>query len=129
MDEVIIDSNVFLRYFIQDIAEQFTVAKELFEHVEGGQKTGYISILVINEVSWILRKYYGVERKVYLPQLIKILHLDHIKILEAKKEAVINILEKMKKKQMDFTDLYLIEIAGSKDIVSFDRDLKKTLVI
>jgi predicted nucleic acid-binding protein len=125
MNEVLLDSNILLRHLLQDIPPQAHEATELIDAIEKGDKIGYISILVINEVIWILKRFYKIERKDYLPQLLKILQINNIKVIEIKKESLNNILEKMKKKEIDFTNIYLSKIAGTRKIASFDQDFEK----
>ena len=125
MNEIILDSNILLRHFLQDIPQQSRHATEFIASIEKGEKIGYLSILVINEVIWILKKFYQIERKQYLPQLLTLLHLPSLKCLEIKKETLIVILEKMKQREIDFTDVYLFEIAGNRKIASFDHDFEK----
>lgn len=125
MNELLLDSNVLLRHFLQDIPSQSQKATAIIAEVEKGEKIGFLSILVVNEVIWILRRFYHVKRKDYIPQLLKILHINNIKVIEIKKEVLLKILEKMKRREIDFTDVYLIEIAQDRSIVSFDRDYEK----
>ena len=125
MNEVLLDSNVLLRHFLQDIPTQAQEATELIEAIENGNKVGYISILVINEVIWILKRFYKIERKDYIPQLLKILQINNIKVIEIKKDSLNQILERMKKREIDFTDIYLSAIAENRKIVSFDKDFGK----
>ena len=120
MNEVLLDSNILLRHLLQDIPIQSEEATELINSLEKGEKIGYISILVVNEVIWILKRFYKIERKNYIPQLLKILQINSIKCVEIKKETLSNILERMKKREIDFTDVYLAEIAGNRKIASFD---------
>ncbi len=70
---------------------------------------------------WIFKRFYKIERKDYLPQLLKLLQLNNIKVIEVKRERLTKILEAMKKREIDFTDIYLSDIAGSQKIVSFDQ--------
>ena len=125
MNEVLLDSNILLRHLLQDIPSQAHEATELISTIEKGGKIGYISILVINEVIWILKRFYKIERKDYLPQLLKILQINNIKVIEIKKESLNKILEAMGKREIDFTDIYLSKIAGNRKIASFDQDFKK----
>lgn len=125
MSELLLDSNILLRHFLQDIPLQSQKATAIIAGVEKGEKTGFLSILVINEVIWILKRFYRIRRIVFIPQLLKILHINNIKVIEIKKQTLINILEKMKKKEIDFTDVYLSEIAGNRAIASFDADFEK----
>lgn len=122
MKVVIIDTNVILRYLIGDITSQFKKAKEIFEEIEADKTKGLVSLLVLDELIWALEKYYELNKAVYLPEILKILALKNLKIIEVRKELVVRILKVMEKKKIDFTDVYLGQIAGKREILSFDRD-------
>ncbi len=124
MNQKIIDTNIFLRHLLQDIPDQSKIATNTLGEIEEGKITGLVSILVINELIWILEKYYTLKRSVYIPKLTKLLHLDRLKVIEAKKELIKEILEEMRNKKIDFTDAYLKKISGENQILSFDKDLK-----
>lgn len=125
MNELVLDSNILLRHFLQDIPSQSPKATAIIVEIEKGEKIGFLSILVVNEVIWILKRFYHIDRKNYIPHLIKILHINNIKVIEIKKEVLLKILEKMKRREIDFTDIYLAEIAGARKIASFDIDFEK----
>lgn len=125
MKDIFLDSNIIIRFIIRDIEEQYQKAKEIFEGIDQEHLNGLVSILVVNEVIWILEKFYGIKRRVYLPQLIKLLVLRNIKIIEVEKGLIEKILEKMKKLRFDFTDIYLSQIAKKEQIFSFDQDFEK----
>lgn len=125
MNEVLLDSNIFLRHFLQDIQPQSELATSVITEIEDGKKTGFISILVINETIWILRKFYKIERSRLYSQLISLLQINNIKVIEVQKKILFRILETMKKRDIDFTDVYLYEIRGKREVVSFDQDFKK----
>lgn len=127
MKELYLDTNVVLRYLLGDIPDQFQEAKKIIEAIEKGDTTGFLSILVINELIWILENYYHLKRNVYIPKLLKLFLIDRIKILEVKKDILTKILERMQKQKIDFTDLYLAHSVPKQQIVSFDEDLKKYL--
>jgi len=127
--EVILDSNIFIRFFIKDIKDQFEKATDIFNQIEEDKIKGFISILVVNEVIWILENFYELKKAIYLPQLIKILSLRNIKVMEVKKKILLSILERMRLTSYDFTDIYLFAIKEYKEILSFDRDFVKILPI
>lgn len=125
MKELYLDTNVILRYLLGDIPDQFQEAKKIIEAIENGNTTGFLSILVVNELIWILENYYHIKQNVYIPKLLKLLLIDRIKIMEVKKDILTKILERMQKQKIDFTDLYLAHIAPIEQIMSFDQDFKK----
>ena len=125
INSVIFDTNVILRYLVKDSPTQLLQAQKYVEEIEQGKLKGFISILVVNEAAWVLEKYYDLEKEEYIPLLLKLLALKNFKITEVKKEVVIRTLELMQKRNIDFTDVYLLCIKGDKEIFSFDEDLRK----
>lgn len=122
---VIFDTNVILRYLVKDSSTQLLQAQKYIEKIEQGKLKALISILVINEAAWVLEKYYDLEKEEYIPLLLKLLALKNIKITEVKKGIITEALELMQKRNIDFTDAYLLGTKGDKTIFSFDEDFKK----
>jgi len=124
---VLIDTNFILRLLLEDIPSHFKKSKRLFKEIENNKSIGLLSILVINELIWILENFYEKKRKDFIPQVLKVLSLKRIKVLEIKKKELIFILEKMIEKNLDFTDLYLLCFGKElkHDIASFDKKLVK----
>lgn len=125
MKNFILDTNIFARLIIKDVPSQSEISQQLFREIEKDKIKGWVSILVIDELIWVLENYYHIERSLYLPQILNLLALKNIVIIEVKKTVIIKILTKMETTNLDFTDLYLVETAGAKKIVSFDKDLQK----
>lgn len=125
MKEVLLDSNIFIRFFMQDVPSHFEKAKKIFEDVEGGKAEGFVSLLVINEVIWILENFYELKRDIYIPKFLELLSLGNVKIMEVRKEVILAILQEMPKHTFDFTDVYLFQVKGKRTIVSFDKDFEK----
>lgn len=119
-----LDTNIFLRHLLQDIPGQSEQASAIISNIEEGKITGFLSILVLNELIWILERYYKIDRKIFLNKILSLIHLEYLKIIETKKEIIIKSLNKMKEKKIDFTDVYLSQIALKSEILSFDKDLK-----
>jgi len=125
MKTLVLDSNVFIRYLTGDVKAHYEEARGLFEEIESGEIVGQVSVLVINEVIWILQNFYKFKRSVFVPQLLKIFGLKNLRIIEVKKSLVVKILKKFEETNFDFTDLYLAEITTRSTLFSFDRDFKK----
>lgn len=84
-----------------------------------------LSILVVNEIIWIMDKYYKIDRLIYVSKLLQLLYLKSIKIIEMGKDMLISILKEAEKSKIDFTDLYLYYTQDINKIISFDKDFKK----
>lgn len=125
MRDIVLDTNIFIRYFTQDVVSQYKIARQIFENIEGNNVRGLISILVVNEIIWIMDRHYRIDRIVYLPKLIRLLLLEHAEIIEIDKNLLIKILQVMQKTNLDFTDLYLLYTTDKTKIYSFDKDFKK----
>ncbi len=125
---VLIDSNVILRLLLNDVPPQYKLARTLFSSIENRDTIGLVSILVVNEIIWIMEHYYEKSRSEYLQQVMMLLGLPGIKILEIEKTRCIEILTSLEKTNRDFTDEYLLDKAVQKhfSIASFDKDFNKT---
>lgn len=125
MEEVILDTNIFVRFLIRDIEVQFKRSQAIFEEIERDELEGQLSILVTDELIWVLENYYEIDRKIFIPEILQLLALKNIKTIEVSKDLFIKILERMQTTKFDFTDLYLHQIAKDRKIISFDKDFEK----
>ena len=125
MKQIIIDTNIIARLFITDSIEQQDTAQRLIKDIEEGKIQGLISILVIDELLWLLGQYYNIKKESYLPKILNILSIKQIKVIEVDKEIAISVLRQVQRKNIDFTDLYLAAVAKGRQIASFDKDFKK----
>jgi len=101
------------------------LAKKFFKKVHDGSEKAEISILVVDEVIYVLNRFYQIERSNFIPELLKIFSMRGISILEINKDIIIEILNKMIGNKIDFTDYYLASLAPKSQIFTFDRDFKK----
>jgi predicted nucleic acid-binding protein len=120
-----LDSNVIIRLIIGDVPNHLREARAVFKQIEEGKATGCVSVLVVNEVVWILEHYYELERKIYIPQLMQLLALKQVKILEVKKQLLMKVLNALLLNSCDLTDNYLAEVGKNHTVVSFDTDLER----
>jgi predicted nucleic-acid-binding protein len=126
MQQLIIDTNILARFLVGNVPDQQIKAEKILQQIESGKILGEISILVINELIWVMEGYYELERKVYFDKFRTILGLRGITIKELKKETLFNIMVEFFDSKLDFTDLYLLRTKepGQK-IVSFDKAILK----
>lgn len=125
MMSILIDTNVFIRFLIGDVADHLKKATEIFSAIEKGTAQGHVSLLVINEIVWIMEHFYTINRSAYIPRLQTILALKGIKIREANKQLLMDVLNEMKTSSLDFTDLYLLRTKETMTLITFDKKLLK----
>lgn len=118
------DTNVLVRLFISDKAEQAGSVKRFLDDCAGRQELIFIAVPVLCELVWVLRGY-GVK-KPELSQIVEALLARRIFSID-REPSVRVALDRYRSGKGDFAD-YLIgalaEDAGCRDTVSFDRDLK-----
>jgi len=118
-----LDTNVILRYLLQDSEEFITQSKMYIEN----NKT-FIKNEVFAEVVYVLNKTYQVPKSEIANILKELLSMNDIGV--DSKEVLILAFEIFEKKNIDFVDSLLC--AYSKElkinIVSFDKKLNKCLV-
>jgi len=119
---VIFDTNVILRYILQD-------NQAMAEHVEEQliRNVCFIPVEVIAEIVYVLSKVYGVERKVITQVLTDITDTDNITVAQA--NVVRHALRVYASTVLDFVDCLLIGYAKEEQysVFTFDKKLQKYL--
>lgn len=122
---LLLDTNVFLRFFIGDVKSHFEKSKKVFEQIEKEEIPAKVSILVINELIWVLENFYNLKRKDFLPKIMSLLALRKIKTVEVKKDLIMEILKHLEISGFDFTDIYLFKTRAQDKVFTFDKALHK----
>jgi predicted nucleic-acid-binding protein len=113
-----VDSNILLRYLTQDDSAQTPVAVEFVERWLTAETPGYVSVPVLCEVVWSLRRVYGFSTAAVVRAVRGL--LDTAQIVVAEEEAVLAALETPE----GFTDALIHALgraAGCSETVTFDR--------
>ena len=125
MKSYVFDTNVLLRYFLEDLEIHYTKAVEVVREIEDEKAIGRLSIVVVAETIWTFGSVYKLDRNIILEQLLQLIALKNMRIIETKKNILIEVLKKMIKNKFDFVDNYLSEISTKEEIFSFDKDFKR----
>jgi len=120
-----IDTNILVRFFTQDDPDQGYRA-DRFLQLLGPESPGFLSLVSIAELVWVLRSRYGVS-KAQLIQYLEMLLRSSELVLESP-DAVRQALLRFSFGKADFADC-LIErsgsLAGCTETVTFDEDASK----
>ena len=128
--ECLIDTNVILRFLLNDVAEQAEKAKRLFEAVEIGIEKVYLTDLVLSECIWVLEKFYKVPRKEIKNSVKPIIMFQGVNT-QSSKSLLLEALDLWEEKEVDWTDALLTIwcLREERTIISFDKDFDKLSVV
>ena len=125
--KVFLDSNIFLRAILKDDETRTKDCLRLFRKIDGGEVTAATSMLVLNEILWVLQGY-KVERE-EIAERLEAIAASNVEILGAENDSI--VLESLgyyKELGIDFIDALNSCIAREneiKKIVTYDEHFKK----
>ncbi|MFO7928901.1 MAG: PIN domain-containing protein [Candidatus Humimicrobiaceae bacterium] len=120
---IFLDTNIFLRYFVDDNTEMSKKVEKLFERVVNGNDKYITSSFVIAEIIWVLDKFYKWNKKEICENIELLLNTPNVRIQE--KGLLMDAISIFKKQNIDFIDAYnysLMEKNGLSSIYSYDKD-------
>ena len=116
---IALDSSILLRYLTGDDASQSRVAAILVEERLSADEPGYVSIVALIEMIWVLRRGYGYSAEQVDGVVERLLHAAQLEIGD--RPAVERALAK---KSGGLADRIIHELglaAGCTETVTFDR--------
>ena len=60
---IAVDTNVLLRYIVQDDPDQFALAERFLENDLSPQEPGFVSLVAVCEIAWALERTYDLPRE------------------------------------------------------------------
>lgn len=121
-----LDTNVLVRYLVQDDALQLAAAKKLIRTALQAGETLYVPITVMLELEWVLRSNFGFDKEQVTTTLASLLAAAE---LSFESELALEIaLALYKKHAADFSDcthIALSHVAGESPLWTFDRAASK----
>jgi len=117
-----LDTNVLVRYLVQDDPAQSQRASHLIESAAGEGEQLYIASVIMCELVWVLESSYGVKKAELLAVLDKLLATRQFEIEH--RHCARAALEDYRAGQADFSDGLIGRInraAGCESTFSFDR--------
>ena len=123
----IIDTNVILRFFLEDDEKQFPGACEFIQALEAGNDAALLTEMVFAEVVWVLQKVYAVPRSEIALKFSRIIQGLGIKTITSK-AVFIEALKIYAGASIDIQDIFLSVLAQNHSciVVTFNKkDFKK----
>ena len=120
-----LDTNVLVRYLVQDEPEQGELATAYIREIKARGETCFINNIVLWELVWVLKSAYKLSRDEIIATLELLLKADTFEF--ENKSAALWAVQQMKLMKADLSD-YLIgklnQQAGCTETASFDAKLK-----
>ena len=120
-----VDTNIFIRFFVNDNSDQHRGACHLFKQVRAGEVKLIAPHTVIDEVVFVLSspKLYQQSRNEIASCLTPLLKLRGMQVYQ--REAIVSALALYANTKLDFADCVTVALAKAgqvKSIYSFDMD-------
>jgi predicted nucleic-acid-binding protein len=117
-----LDTNVVVRYLAQDDARQAAAATRLIEGSLSAEARGFISIVTLAEVVWVMSSIYGASRAAGADIVEGLLTAPQLTLEKA--DVLWRALRAYRDSKADFSDAVIAELgrdAGCSKTVTFDR--------
>lgn len=117
-----LDTNIVVRYLAQDDRAQSAVATRLLERELAAETPGYICLVTLAEVVWVMTSLYSADRNAVVRAVEGLLSAAQLRIQNA--EAVWLALQDYRDSTADFSDALIATLgkgAGCEHTLTFDR--------
>jgi predicted nucleic-acid-binding protein len=121
-----IDTNVLVRYLTQDDVKQSAIASRFIEGRLSAENPGFVSMITLCEIAWVLADIYGADRKRIRDTVEGLLATKQLVI--ERSELVWKSLRAWDGVPADFSDALIGQLAiahGGEKTVTFDRTAAK----
>lgn len=122
--KVLLDTNIWLRFFLKDENAQFEQVVSLFSLIDTGAVVPYVSTIILLEINFIFKKVYKLPDSEISKIFEKILEFRGITLIE--KTKFIRAFEWHQKYNVKLADCLIASQLPEKTIlVTFDREFRK----
>ena len=121
-----LDTNVVVRYLVQDDPAQSAAATRLMERVLSAELRGFITAITLCEIVWVLTECYDADRDRIGSVIEGLLATRQLVVEES--EIVWNALHDWRTSSADFSDALIgrkVIARGGEKTVTFDRAAAK----
>lgn len=116
---IAVDTNVLLRYIVQDDRDQFALAERFLEQELSPQEPGFVSLVAVCEIAWALERTYDLPREAIANA---IMGLTKTPQLELESEDLVRVAAAQTRFTIADTLIHLIgQARNCAGTVTFDR--------
>jgi len=117
-----LDTNLVVRFLVQDDEAQAALATEVFASLTSG-RPGFVCSVVLAEISWVLSRAYRASREEIASAIEGLLRSEEI-VIENTEAAYRALAVHQGGNRIDFADALIAEtarLAGADETLTFDR--------
>jgi len=121
-----LDTNVVIRYLMQDDKKQFKIAESLIETTLNEKKSLHINLINLFEVVWVLSYHYKLKREEVNKFLSILLHAEQIEV--ENRQLALSAFQEYQNSQADFADCIIgliNQFLGCTTTYTFDKKAAK----
>jgi predicted nucleic-acid-binding protein len=114
-----LDTNILVRYFLQDDFEQASLATDLLENRLTKSNQGFLSTVTILELNWVLQSVYSLDSRKIAQIILKLLSVQNLVV-----ESASAVRTALKDEEQSFSNALIHAIGienGCEYTVTFDR--------
>jgi len=120
----LVDTNVILRYLLDDHPDLSSRARNFMDSVSNGNKEIFILESVFTECIFVLEKFYKIPREKITETMIQFLNLKGV--VNANTDILMNALLRYRDHNIPIVDCILAANSSrQKPVASFDKHMKK----
>jgi predicted nucleic-acid-binding protein len=120
----LIDTNVILRYLLDDHNRFSPIAKAFMQDVAQGLKKAELLAVVVVECVYVMEKFYEIPKNEIVDKLSRILNIREV--INPDKSEILEALIKFENSSADIVDCMLAaKSSPQRVVVSFDKDFKR----
>lgn len=127
MKVIIVDTNGFLRFILNDIPAQRAVIEKFLQEAKKSKIIIHIPQIVIFEIQFILDKYYHFDKVEIIKRLYSLVSANYLDVQS--RNVFLSALPLYEKHSISFADSFLLATAEENDVelFTFDKKLKKLI--
>ena len=125
MKQYLVDTNIVLRYLLNDVPKQATLVEKYFIAAKERTITLFIPIIVFMELDFALTKFYSVSKIKTIEYLCSVAKLGYVDVQN--RDVVLRALSLYKNSVVSFVDTLLVaeSVYQDKELLTFDQKLKR----
>ena len=125
MREQIVDTNILLRFLLNDVPKQTEEAKLKIEQAKAGKLKLVVPQIVIFEIIFALTKIYGFEKNKVIDVIRVLINSDYLEV--ESRDILYVALDLFRLSAISFVDCFIASYAKSRnvEVLTFDKDLNK----